>query len=97
MLIAIIILSNVTQGTGIIGHESQFYGQFAEQASFSWDVSGFGVNMLFLPAECQFTSTQLVCITRTSSRHMLEEVRGGMLRVVPLGKGIVQLFSSLTS
>lgn len=32
VLIAIIILSNVTQGTAIIGHESQFYGQFAEQA-----------------------------------------------------------------
>lgn len=59
VLIAIIILSNVTQGTAIIGHESQFYGQFAEQASFSWDFSGFGVSMLCLPAEYQFTSAPL--------------------------------------
>lgn len=59
VLIAVIILSNVTQGTAIIGHESQFYGQFAEQTSFSWDFSGFGVSMLCLPAEYQFTSAPL--------------------------------------
>lgn len=41
--IAIIILNNITQGTVTIGEESQFYGQFAEQSSFSWNFSGFGV------------------------------------------------------
>lgn len=56
MLIAIIILGNVTQGTASQDTNLSFYGQFAEQASFSWDFAGFCNSMFFLPTECQFTS-----------------------------------------